>query len=84
MNLAVVIPCFKVKQHIAGVLEKIGPEVKKIYVVDDACPEETGNYVKEFVKDKRIQLIFHSQNQGVGGAVISGYRAALSDGMDVI
>ncbi len=84
MNLAVVIPCYKVKQHIAGVLEKIGPEVKKIYVVDDACPEETGNYVKEFVKDKRIQLIFHSQNQGVGGAVISGYRAALSDGMDVI
>jgi dolichol-phosphate mannosyltransferase len=84
LNLAVVIPCFKVKQHIAGVLEKIGPEVKKIYVVDDACPEETGNYVKEFVKDKRIQLIFHSQNQGVGGAVISGYRAALSDGMDVI
>ncbi len=84
MNLAVVIPCYKVKQHIAGVLEQIGPEVKKIYVVDDACPEETGNYVKEFVKDKRIQLIFHSQNQGVGGAVISGYRAALSDGMDVI
>lgn len=84
MNLAVVIPCFRVKKHIAGVLEKIGPEVKKIYVVDDACPEKTGNFVKEFVKDKRVQLIFHSQNQGVGGAVISGYRAALSDGMDVI
>lgn len=84
MNLAVVIPCFRVKKHIAGVLEKIGPEVKKIYVVDDACPEKTGNYVKEFVRDKRIRLIFHSQNQGVGGAVISGYRAALSDGMDVI
>jgi glycosyltransferase involved in cell wall biosynthesis len=84
LNLAVVIPCFRVKKHIAGVLEKIGPEVKKIYVVDDACPEKTGNYVKEFVRDKRIRLIFHSQNQGVGGAVISGYRAALSDGMDVI
>jgi glycosyltransferase involved in cell wall biosynthesis len=84
LNLAVVIPCYKVKQHIAGVLEKIGPEVKKIYVVDDACPEETGNYVREFVRDKRVQLIFHPQNQGVGGAVISGYRAALSDGMDVI
>ena len=84
MNLAVVIPCYKVKQHIAGVLEKIGPEVKKIYVVDDACPEKTGKFVKEFVKDKRVQLIFHSQNQGVGGAVISGYRAAMSDGMDVI
>jgi dolichol-phosphate mannosyltransferase len=84
LNLAVVIPCYKVKQHIAGVLEQIGPEVKKIYVVDDACPEETGNYVKEFVRDKRVKLIFHTQNQGVGGAVISGYRAALSDGMDVI
>jgi glycosyltransferase involved in cell wall biosynthesis len=84
LNLAVVIPCYKVKQHIAGVLEQIGPEVEKIYVVDDACPEETGNYVKEFVRDKRVKLIFHTQNQGVGGAVISGYRAALSDGMDVI
>jgi dolichol-phosphate mannosyltransferase len=84
LRLAVVIPCYKVKQHILGVLGKIGSEVEAIYVVDDACPEGTGKFVEESAQDKRIRVLFHAQNQGVGGAVISGYRAALLEGMEVI
>lgn len=84
MKLAVVIPCFKVTKHIVEVLEAIGPEVKRIYVVDDACPEKSGEFAKSKVRDKRITFIFHEENKGVGGAVISGYKAALEDGMEVI
>ena len=36
------------------------------------------------VVDKRIKVIFQEKNQGVGGAVISGYKAALADGNDII
>ena len=82
--IAVVIPSYRVKAHIQEVLSGIGKEVTRIYVVDDACPEKTGEFVKSTIKDKRVQVIFHQTNQGVGGAVITGYKQALEDGMDVV
>lgn len=82
--VAVVIPCYKVKRHIQEVIHRIGDEVLKIYVVDDACPEGSGKFVEESVRDLRVQVLYHSENQGVGGAVMTGYRAAISSGADVI
>lgn len=81
-TIAVVIPCYKVTQHILGVIEKIGPEVNRIYVVDDACPDGSGRMVQERAVDTRVQVIFCETNQGVGGAVMAGYQAALRDGHD--
>jgi glycosyltransferase involved in cell wall biosynthesis len=83
-TVAVVIPCFKVKNHILRVLENIGPKVAAIYVVDDACPEKTGELVQQLAQDNRVRVLFHGENQGVGGAVITGYRAALEDGHTVL
>jgi glycosyltransferase involved in cell wall biosynthesis len=82
--LAVVIPCYKVKAKILQVLSQIGDEVDSIYVIDDACPEQTGNFVTMQSSDPRIKVLFHQNNQGVGGAVITGYKAALADGASVI
>jgi dolichol-phosphate mannosyltransferase len=82
--VAVVIPCYKVSRHIQAVIAGIGDEVRQIYVVDDACPEGTGKLVKEVVKDHRVKVLFHSENNGVGGAVMTGYRAAIDGGADVI
>lgn len=82
--LAVVIPCYKVIGAIEGVVSSIGPEVGLIYIVDDACPEQTGRYIQDHCSDQRIQVLFHTRNQGVGGAVITGYRAAVKDGADII
>lgn len=83
-RVAVVVPCFRVRKHILEVIQGIGPEVWRIYIVDDACPENSGKYVVENSKDKRLRSIFHESNQGVGGAVISGYKAAYADGADVV
>jgi glycosyltransferase involved in cell wall biosynthesis len=80
----VVIPCFRVTRHIAGVIAAIGPECERIYVVDDACPEQSGDFVAANCNDERIRIIRHPTNQGVGGAVMTGYRAALDDGATVI
>ncbi len=82
--VSVVIPAFRCKKHILDVISKIGDEVSLIYVVDDACPEQTGKYTESNVHDKRIRIIFHEKNQGVGGAVISGYQQAMKDGSKVI
>lgn len=84
MKLAVVIPSYKVKTKILGVLEKIGPEIQVIYVVDDKCPEESGNFVKTHSKDPRVKVLYHEKNQGVGGAVITGYKMAINDQVDIV
>src|SRR5207342_489335 len=60
------------------------PECARIYVVDDACPDHSGDFVAANCSDERIRIIRHPTNQGVGGAVMTGYRAALDDGATVI
>jgi glycosyltransferase involved in cell wall biosynthesis len=84
MRVAVVIPCFKVKAHILGVLSEIGDNVDHIYVVDDCCPEFSGQYVLDNHADPRIKVIFHDRNKGVGGATCTGYKAALEEGIDIV
>lgn len=84
ISIAVVIPCYKVTRHVLEVINRIGPEVSRIYAIDDCCPDASGLYIKDNCRDDRIKIIFNSQNQGVGGAVMAGYRAAIDDGMDII
>jgi len=83
-EIAVVIPCYRVSAHILGVIAGIGPEVGKIYVVDDACPDRSGDLVERECRDMRVRVIRLPKNSGVGGAVMAGYRAALNDRQRVI
>lgn len=82
--IAVVIPSYKVKLFILDVIAQIGPEVARIYVVDDCCPDGSGKFVVDHCEDPRVKVIFNQQNQGVGGAVMAGYAAAIADGMEVM
>ena len=84
MRIGVVMPCYKVGEKILDVLRHMPNEVERIYVIDDACPGGSGNLVGKSQCDARIVVITHAINKGVGGAVISGYIAAMSDGMDVV
>lgn len=83
-RIAVVIPCYRVTRHVGGVIERVGPEVEAIYCVDDACPDASGDWIERSVTDPRVVVLRHTQNQGVGGAVMTGYRQAIVDGMQVI
>ena len=83
--IAVVIPCYKVRRQIKGVIADIGPEVSRIYCVDDACPEGSREIIDELAAhDNRIELICHSTNQGVGRTIVTGYRRAANEGADII
>jgi glycosyltransferase involved in cell wall biosynthesis len=84
LEIAVVIPTYKARNHILSVIDEIGPEVNRIYVIDDCCPDSTGDYVERICKDSRVLVIKHAANQGVGGAVMTGYKAAIKDGMDIL
>jgi glycosyltransferase involved in cell wall biosynthesis len=83
-RIAVVIPCYRVSRQVLGVIARIGRECWRIYVVDDACPEGSGDLVEARCSDPRVRVIRHRKNLGVGAAVMSGYRAAVSDGAQVI
>jgi dolichol-phosphate mannosyltransferase len=83
-NIAVVIPCYRVKSQVMSVLEAVGPECRSIWVIDDACPDGSGRWVEEHTRDPRVKVIYHEKNRGVGGAVKTGYQAALEAGADII
>jgi dolichol-phosphate mannosyltransferase len=83
-RIAVAIPCYRVAAKILDVIGRIGPEVAAIYVVDDACPERSGEVVETTVKDPRVRVIRHGANRGVGAATITGWAAAVADGADIL
>lgn len=82
--VAVVIPCFRVKDHILEVIARIGPEVTQVFVVDDACPQGSGDFVLGHCQDPRVRVLKNPSNFGVGGAVMTGYAEALRHGADVV
>jgi len=82
--IAVVIPCYKVKTHILDVIKSIGNEVERIYVVDDKCPENSGEFVLENCTDTRVHVLFNEVNKGVGGAVKHGYQQAIADNVSIV
>lgn len=83
-KIAVVIPTYKATRHILSVINLIGPEIDRVYVVDDCCPEKSGDFVSANCRDARLLVIKHSENKGVGGAVTTGYKLAIEHGMSII
>lgn len=83
--IATVIPAYRVEQNIESVLQDLPAYIKHIIVVDDASPDSTSDLVTAAAKkDSRIFLIRHTENQGVGGAMISGFRKALELGAQIV
>lgn len=79
MKIAVIIPSYRVSQKVLGVIDRIGPEVSGIFVVDDKCPEQSGEMVKKQCRDPRVKVILQEKNEGVGGATLRGFLAAAKD-----
>lgn len=76
-TIAVVVPAYNEEKLIARTLKEIPDLVDKMIVVDDASTDNTARIVAELAgNDQRIQLIQHEVNQGVGGAIVTGYRKA--------
>lgn len=84
-KIAVVIPAFNEELLIGDTLRSIPDYVDKIYVIDDCSRDRTAELVHEFErKDTRINCIRHEKNKGVGAAIITGYKNALKEGMNIM
>lgn len=82
--IAVAIPCYRVTRHVVEVIAAMPASVHAIYCIDDACPDGSGDFIEATVSDPRVRVLRHAENQGVGGAVMTGYRAAIADGATVV
>lgn len=84
-NIAIVIPAYRVEREIESVLRELPDFIRHIIVVDDASPDAVSRLVSDAAKtDGRITLIRHAQNQGVGGAMVTGFRKALELGAQIV
>ena len=85
-QIAVVIPAYNEEKLIAQTIEGIPPYVDRIFVVDDCSQDKTTEIVSLYVEKepKQVVLLQHRQNKGVGGAIVTGYKKARDEEIDVV
>ena len=85
-KVGIVVPAYNEEKLIGQVIETMPDAVDRIYVVDDASRDATKEKVRQYETSMngRVFLLEHSKNRGVGAAIITGYRRALEDGMDMV
>ena len=83
-TIAVIVPAYNEEKLIGKVIETIPTFVDCIVVVDDASQDRTGEIVQTYQKeDQRIIYIQHEKNEGVGGAITTGYKWARDNEIDI-
>jgi glycosyltransferase involved in cell wall biosynthesis len=84
-TIAVIIPAYNEMDKIFNVLSGIPDFVDHIIVIDDGSTDRTENIVSSRADiDRRISIVRHETNEGVGGAIISGYKAGLRKKADIM
>jgi len=81
-SVGVVVPAFDEERLIGTTLAGIPEFVDHVFVVDDASNDATAERARSS-GDARVEVISHERNQGVGAAILTGYRRSLAAGIDV-
>jgi len=77
-EIAVVVPCFNVAAHIAAVIGVLPPDITWIIAINDGSTDDTEKILLQLQQDnEKIIYLKHERNQGVGGAMLSGFRKSL-------
>ena len=84
-KVAVVVPAYNEETQIARVMDTMPELVDKMVIIDDCSFDRTSEIVKLHpgMAAGRIELIPHKQNQGVGGAIATGYKWSRDNGFDI-
>jgi glycosyltransferase involved in cell wall biosynthesis len=83
-TIAVVIPAYNEELLLPETLAALPSIVDRVLIVDDASHDATVGRAREAAaRDSRIAVIVHEQNRGVGAAIVTGYKRALEESVDV-
>ena len=85
-TVAVVVPAYNEEKLIGKVLDTMPDFVDLIIVVEDASTDRTSDIVASYHMrlGHRLVLVHHVHNQGVGAAIVTGYKQALLRHSDVV
>jgi len=83
LSVGVVLPAYNESRHLAHVADRLPDWVDGVIVVDDASSDDT-LAVARSLPDPRVTVLHHDRNTGVGGAMVTGFRAALDAGHDIV
>ena len=81
-TVAVVVPAYDEEELVATTIRGVPTFVDRIFVVDDASRDRTATVARS-AGDGRVEVIAHEHNAGVGAAIVTGYRRAVEEGLDV-
>ncbi|HEY3421891.1 MAG TPA: glycosyltransferase [Methanocellaceae archaeon] len=82
-RIGVVVPAYNEELLIGDTIRSIPSYISRIYVIDDCSSDHTSEILGQ-VSDPRVVSLRHEKNKGVGAAIISGYKLALKDGMEIV
>jgi glycosyltransferase involved in cell wall biosynthesis len=80
-TVAVVVPAYNEEPLVASTVRNVPSFVDRIIVVDDASTDATVE--RATGADPRVEVLAHDRNRGVGAAIVTGYRQAVADEIDV-
>lgn len=84
-TVGVIIPCYKVEKQLESVISALPEMITHIILVNDDSPDGTDTIIKTIQEhEKRITYIIHAENQGVGGAMLTGFKKALELNCDYV
>ncbi len=84
-KIAVVVPCYKVERHIEKVVANIPEPVVSIILVNDCSPDNTKELLEKMAAaNRKITVLNHSENKGVGEAMISGFKEAIKQNCSAV
>ena len=83
-RVIVVVPAHNEEKLIGRVLETMPGFVDRVIVVDDASTDATASILAErgTRMGERLRAVRHGKNGGVGAAIVTGYKTALSERRD--
>lgn len=81
-RIAVVLPAYNEEKLIKPTIENVPNYFDEIIVVNDGSKDNTEAVVSSF-KDKRITLINHNPNKGLGQSIITGYLHSSKKNNDI-
>lgn len=84
-TVGVVVPCHNEETQIGTVIETMPDYVDRIIVVDDVSSDSTREIVAGYVErmPDKVRLIAHEVNGGVGDAIVTGYKAAVEERIEL-
>jgi glycosyltransferase involved in cell wall biosynthesis len=80
-SVAVVVPAYNEEALVGSTVSQIPAFVDRIIVVDDGSKDATAERAAS--ADPRVEVVRHERNQGVGSAIVTGYRRAIADDVEV-